>query len=180
MSLLFRKTKGFTLGELMTGLAVALILTATTVPTYTAVVHRSEISSTVNAFVGELQFARSEALKRGSTVSLCPTVDGSSCSTVASPWSPSVSSGYLVFVDANGNGAIEAGEALLKRFSNNFDAVSIAVINPAPDPKFFAFSRKGLLTSTEAALQFGVDDIAERCMTLSLTGRSTLSSGGCP
>jgi type IV fimbrial biogenesis protein FimT len=172
--------KGFTLGELMTGLAVALILTATTVPTYTAVVHRNEISSTVNAFVGELQFARSEALKRGSTVSLCPTVDGSSCSAVASPWSPSASTGYLVFVDGNGNGTIDAGDTLLKRFSTNFDAISVALTNPEPDPKFVAFSRKGLLTSTEAAFQFGVDDNAERCMTLSLTGRSTLNSGECP
>ena len=58
------RNKGLTLIELMVTLAVGVILMTATIPAYTAMTQRSEIASSINAFVSELRFARSEALKR--------------------------------------------------------------------------------------------------------------------
>ena len=174
-----RHYSGFTLIELMVTLAVAIILMASLVPAYTAVVQRNEVTAQINAFVGELKFARSEALKRGAVISLCPATTGStSCNTASSRWSPSVSGERLVFVDIDADGEFNGTDVLLKRVTTNSTTVAVSVVDPS-GLSSLSFSPNGLLTAASASIEFSGGGGTQRCVSLTLTGRSTVASGGC-
>jgi len=171
------RNRGLTLIELMITLAVATILTLTTVPAYTSMIERNEVASSVNAFVSELRFARSEALKRVATVSICPTANGVDCNTATSPWMPSGSSAHLIFVDSDGDGTFDtADDTVLKLTPAAFAAVSVSATG---GEKFFSFSQKGIMTVPNPNLQYSTSSSVQRCLSVSLTGRSSVEHGVC-
>ncbi len=88
------RLRGLTLIELITALAVLGVLAALAVPTFTELLLDSRRSASVNALVGAVQLARSEAVKRTRPVTVCKTADGLSCAGSAADWS----GGWLVFV----------------------------------------------------------------------------------
>lgn len=100
--------RGFTLIELMIGLAVLVVLITIGVPGMQGMVHASRLSSAANEVSGAVQVARAEALRRNRSVLLCRSDDLASCA------SGDVWSGWLVFVDADNDGVVDAGEEVLK------------------------------------------------------------------
>ena len=66
-----RRTKGFTLIELMVTLAVLAILATIGIPSFQRLAAEYRVSSQANATQAALQFARSEALKRRGDVVVC-------------------------------------------------------------------------------------------------------------
>ena len=66
---------GFSLVELMVVITIVAVLLALGVPSYRYVTNSNRVSSEVNALLGDLQFARSEAIKEGATVTVCPTAN---------------------------------------------------------------------------------------------------------
>jgi type IV fimbrial biogenesis protein FimT len=66
---------GFSLVELMVVITIVAVLMALGVPSYRYVTNSNRVSSEVNALLGDLQFARSEAIKEGATVTVCPTAN---------------------------------------------------------------------------------------------------------
>ena len=103
---------GFTLTELMAVIAIAAILMAIGVPSYRYVSASYRMSSEVNGLLGDLQFARSEAIKEGQPVTVCVSTDGASCANgvARTRWH----NGWIVFSDPNGNAKVDAGEAVLR------------------------------------------------------------------
>jgi type IV fimbrial biogenesis protein FimT len=85
--------KGFTLIELMVTLVVLGVLLAMGVPSFADLIRNSRSQAATNELVLALNAARVEAVKRGARVSLCPSVNGTSCAGTA--WQ----SGWIVFVD---------------------------------------------------------------------------------
>ena len=79
MTGMYAITRGFTLIELMVTLAVAAILLAVAVPSYQNFVATSRLASQANDFITALNFARSEAVKRGANVTVCASSNGTSC-----------------------------------------------------------------------------------------------------
>lgn len=71
--------RGFTLLELMVTLAVAVVLLTIAIPSYRSVVTRNSLASNVNDLVGSLNYARSEAVGRGTTVYVCASRNQTSC-----------------------------------------------------------------------------------------------------
>ncbi|WP_084188932.1 GspH/FimT family pseudopilin [Salinisphaera hydrothermalis] len=71
--------RGFTLLELMVTLAVAVVLLTIAIPSYRSVVTRNSLATNVNDLVGSLNYARSEAVGRGTTVYVCASRNQSSC-----------------------------------------------------------------------------------------------------
>ncbi len=93
-----RCANGFTLLELMVALVVVSILLVVGLPMFSATVRQNCTVTTANTLLTVLTAARSEALKRDRTVTLCPSSDGSQCATAAgSTWEL----GYLMFLDGN-------------------------------------------------------------------------------
>src|SRR4026209_2490211 len=67
---------GFNLLELMVGISVLGVLLAIGVPSFTAMIRTNRLVEQSNGMVGALNYARSEALKRGYRVSACPGSSG--------------------------------------------------------------------------------------------------------
>ncbi len=100
---------GFTLIELIIVLSIASILLSMAVPNYSAFVQDSLLTAQSNNFASALALTKSEAIKRSNRVTICPSTDGTSC-TGGSVWS----NGWVVFVNPNGDGSIDAGEEILQ------------------------------------------------------------------
>ena len=62
---------GFTLTELMVVVAIVAILLGIGVPSYRYISNSYRMSAEVNGLLGDLQYARSEAIKEGQTVTTC-------------------------------------------------------------------------------------------------------------
>lgn len=104
-----RRCAGLTLIELLATLAAAVVMLALGVPGYRALTDTQRIHASANAIVANLQLARSEAVKRGQRVALCPSPDGIACAA-GFDWS----AGWLVFVDLNQDRERQPQEPLLR------------------------------------------------------------------
>jgi len=91
---------GFTLLELMVGVAVAAILLTIGIPSFTSSVKQNQAMTDANSLSRLLTLARSEALARGQTVTLCVSSDGSSCDTASGA---SWTEGYLLYYTPAGS-----------------------------------------------------------------------------
>jgi type IV fimbrial biogenesis protein FimT len=95
---------GFTLIELIIALLIGAIVTALSVP-MANMVKSSRSSSIAYEFVSALNFARSEAIKRGNKVTICRTISGARCEGLPDINEQKVwDTGWIVFSDVNGNG----------------------------------------------------------------------------
>lgn len=70
---------GFTLIELMITIAVMAILLAIVIPSFTDATLGSKLRSQANDLAAGVLLARSEAIKRNKTVTLCASSNGTSC-----------------------------------------------------------------------------------------------------
>ncbi len=88
--------RGFTLIEMMVAMTVLVILSMIAVPSFRNASLSSQLRSSANDFIASANFARSEAIKRGTAVTMCVSTDGSTCA--AGGWEQGwiVSSGTTV------------------------------------------------------------------------------------
>lgn len=105
-----KNMNGFTLLELLVTLVIGAILVAIAIPSFENTIDRNRLTSSYNSLIGELTYTRSEAVKRGTNVSICASSDQATCNVLT--WE----AGRLVFVDINGNGDVDVGDTLLKVF----------------------------------------------------------------
>jgi type IV fimbrial biogenesis protein FimT len=71
---------GFTLFELMVTLAVAALILSLGVPGFRSFIQNNRATTHTNDLVTALNLGRSEATRRGSSVLLCSSSDGATCS----------------------------------------------------------------------------------------------------
>jgi len=100
-------SKGFTLIELIVTLTVGAILFAVAIPAYKSTMTRNRIETLMSELTRSLNIARSEAIKRGTTVTVCKSADQTNC---GGTWS----NGWIVFSDQNKDGSVDAGDELLQ------------------------------------------------------------------
>jgi len=70
---------GFTLIELMITLVVASIVLTVAVPSFSTFFLKNRMSSQANDLITSLTLARSEAIKRGTSIKVCSSADQASC-----------------------------------------------------------------------------------------------------
>lgn len=121
------KQTGFTLIELMVTIAVLAILLSVAIPNYQSMVLTNRMAAQANQVITALNYARSEAVKRGTTATVCSTSGGAACAG-STNWS----TGWMVFADANGDGTVGAGEAVLRVWPalNTGNTLNAGDLNP--------------------------------------------------
>ncbi len=189
--IVIRPILGFTLVELMVTVAVAAILMAIAVPNMRSVIQNTRISNQINELTSDLNFARSEAIKRGSdtavsNVTICksdnPTAATPTCNTTALGWDM----GRIIFIDGTPavvatataailpNGDHEAAEPLL-RIREVLDGANTLT---AGAQNLIVYTRMGG-TTTGLAAEFNLCDgrgaSYGRTLTIGPTGRATVS-----
>ena len=98
--------RGFTLLELLIGLALIYILLALGAPSAKRIVDSHRIAADINHTSALLRFARTHAISQYETVKICPTTDYLNCSR---DWR----SPLIVFADVNSNNVLDENETLL-------------------------------------------------------------------
>lgn len=118
---------GFTLVELIVAITIIGILSALAAPGMNSIIKNQRLTSQANELVADLNFARSEAVKRATWITICkstnPNAANPACDTTASSqWT----AGRIIFVDSgsvtgaavpvpiDGNGEIDTGEIILR------------------------------------------------------------------
>jgi type IV fimbrial biogenesis protein FimT len=97
---------GLTLPELLVSLALTSIITLAALDFLPQFIHSNRMAGEVNRFLGALQLARSEAVKRGRRLVLCPQAHRHACARHAD-WA----NGWLLF--ASEDRELDAHEALI-------------------------------------------------------------------
>jgi type IV fimbrial biogenesis protein FimT len=100
------KEPGFTLVELLVTIVVVSILLAIGAPAFKDFIKNNRVTSQSNGHVSIIQLARSEALKRGTNMVVCPSNDQVTpkC-TGKDTWAD----GWILFSDLNLNNAPDVG-----------------------------------------------------------------------
>jgi type IV fimbrial biogenesis protein FimT len=75
-----RRQNGFTLTELLVVTAIVAILLSIGVPSYRYITNSYRTSSEVNNLLGDMMYARAEAIKEGNSVTVCASSDQVTCS----------------------------------------------------------------------------------------------------
>lgn len=108
------RVEGFSLLELMITVAVLVILLAIGAPQLQTFVVKRSVSTQADIFASALRKARSEAIKRGQAVTICPSADPEAATPVCAATSTDWSTGWLIFVDrGTTNKAYDTGDELL-------------------------------------------------------------------
>jgi type IV fimbrial biogenesis protein FimT len=103
-----KKQRGVTLIELMITLVVLSILVAIAAPNFISVIEQNRIKASLQEFSVSLKYARSEAVKRSSSVTICASADQASCTGT---WAD----GWAIFNDIDGVGDLDVGTDTLLR-----------------------------------------------------------------
>jgi type IV fimbrial biogenesis protein FimT len=139
------RSAGVSLVELLTVITIVGILLGLGTSSYRYVTNANRVSMEINGLLGDFQFARSEAVREGQPVSVCPSTDGATCSGGAT-WQ----GGWIVFSDFNGDGAVTATADQLLRTQKAFSGTDKLVASDA-GVTFVTFNREGFATSIPSA-----------------------------
>lgn len=183
-----RNSRGLTLVELMVTLAVLAILLSLAAPSFSSLLASTRMSSQTNEFMGTLNLARSEAVRRVQPVSL----------RASDSDNYNYSKGWTVFPDADGDGLALSGTndadgKILREASAFNGTVAIRRVTrsaaPAPftyttstdtDRMYLVFTSRGAIKPTTAAFfkvcDSAIASVKGRIVQVNAVGKISLDS----
>jgi type IV fimbrial biogenesis protein FimT len=139
---------GLTLLELLVALAIAGLTLAWTVSSGADWLAHYRHRSAAQALAEALALARSEAIKRGHRVTVCPSSGGLTCSTA-----PGWETGYLTFDDLEDDVTADSDDAVVRRASAAGHDITIR--GNGPVAQYVSYTSLGLARRSNGALQMG-------------------------
>ena len=185
---------GVTLIELMFTVLVLAVLLSIGLPSFRQFTQASRMASATNSVLADLNYARTEAIKRRRPVTLCRSTDGATCATAAGAFRE-----WIVFLDSyeeagsvgppvvpaipRGNGVVDDDEETVLR-TGSMDEQITPVVNgrrmvfePSgfPDMDITETVTQLVLCDTRGNVASAGEDSAARAITISPVGRPTLT-----
>lgn len=168
----------------MISIAILFIVTAIGIPGYISYIRNGSRDNTVTDLYSNMYYARSEAIKLNTNVSMCRTANTTAANpacggSTAQDWT----TGWLIFVDSNKDGALDNGEKLLKIGSPIKNGIQV-MSNKAADPSISFLNDGSLKIAAGGRAVFGICDNRDgsynasygRYITISPMGRPEITS----
>lgn len=172
-----RSVRGVTLFELLITMLIIAILAAIGVPSYRYITTYSRMSAEMNALLGDLQYARSEAVREGLAVSVCVADSTTSPRSCAASGTTTWQNGWLVFSDVSDNGVYDktVGDAVLRVQPPITSGDTFVQSNGV---SAITFNREGFAYLGQATAMFTLNDSSGdqqlmRCLFISESGMMT-------
>lgn len=173
------RQKGLTLVELMVTLAVAIVLIAVGMPLFTSVAANNRASANTNMLVTAFNLARSEAVGRATTVSVCSSASSPPGATPACGSAAQWGNGWFVFEDRGTLGSVDSGDVRLRIWEMPTGSPpSITVTGGAAAT--FNYLGAADAVHTYQLSQTGSAANLTRCVTVTATGQIRSKRGTCP
>jgi type IV fimbrial biogenesis protein FimT len=172
-----RRSAGLTLLELLVALAIAGMLLLVGVPGWGSWMAEQQLQDRADALLHALEHARSEAVKRGARVNVCPDAAGG-CPSVAAPWEGGWTIAATAPVGADASARVVAREPAAP------PGVTIRGNRPVAD--YVSYTSLGYARRIDGALQMGTFTVCRpghkaRKVILANSGRARIEPGAaCP
>lgn len=150
-------------------ISIAAVLTMIGVPSFRYVTNSNRIAGEVNGLLGDLQFARSEAIKEGQYVTVCQSTDNATC-TGLTDWR----NGWIVF--SNPTNAPNPAALSILRIQTPFSGTdTFAATNGI---SVITFNREGYAGGIPTGTLISLHDSTNthtwtRCLSVNLNGMTT-------
>lgn len=154
--------------------AIAAILGTIAVPSFQAVIKNNRIVTETNDFVGDINYARMEAIKRNTNVNLCKSSNGTTCDSSGANWAI----GWMVYWDSNNSQALDTGEDIMRKRAALGGTASLNVAATSPLVNQIVFTKTGLVANNSTKASFYLCDdrgVSQgREIDIEVTGRPTI------
>jgi type IV fimbrial biogenesis protein FimT len=180
-----RHQQGFNLIELMITVMILAVLLGIGVPSVSDMIRNNRVVADTNKLVVALSSARSEAVRRGLPVAVCPTNTAQTACVATANWA---TNGWMVFTDATGTaGTFDGTDEILQRFARAGSGVGLTSTNTvtaALNTAAVRFLSTGLPASGTVDTTFTVQhsicrDNNRRTIRISPIGRLNTTKGAC-
>ncbi len=151
------KSNGFTLIELMVTLVVAAIVLGLAVPSFRDAIQNNKFVATSNQLVSALKYARTEALKRRTSVTVCGLNAAQDACAASTDW------------QTNGYGALSNG-TVLRVWTDPTQYDDLTLTSSAA---LLVYAASGINNSgADVGIRIVFTDVTDnRCVEVSTTGR---------
>ena len=153
------RLSGFTLVEVMISVAVVAILLMIGIPSFRYVTNSNRIAAEINGLLGDMQYARAEAIKEGQPITVCVSSNGTSCANV-NTWQ----NGWIV---------LNAASNVILRVQKTFASTDTFVATNGVGA--VTFNREGYANGIANGTLIALHDTTNthnwtRCLSLNLSG----------
>ncbi len=170
---------GFTLIELMVVIVVLVLLITIGIPSFREIIQNNRAATLSSHFISAVHYTRSEAIRRGAPVTLCPASNASQTACgAAGNWD----NGWIVFSDPNSDGVIASANDRLRVW----DALEgNSTVTTSQGRLTFAgtgFATAGAGNGAAGQYTLSAEDCSgnhARIVSITSTGRTTVTAGAC-
>ncbi|WP_051076165.1 GspH/FimT family pseudopilin [Thioalkalivibrio sp. ALJ24] len=147
-------------------------------PAFGNLVEQARLTATTNQFLTTLHMVRSEAIRRGTMVSLCASADGATC-TSGADWD----GGWLLYANPARSGQPSGPDSIL-RVGTAWTDPSVTVTGNQPVSRYISYNAIGQSERLSGALLMGTISICAgsnegRTIVISSSGRPRTSDTHC-
>jgi type IV fimbrial biogenesis protein FimT len=196
-----KSQSGFTLIELMVTVAMAAIVLAVGIPNFRNTIRENSYTSQANEFLGAINFARTEAVKRGTRVTMCKVkkADAKKCDA-SGAWNE----GWVIFEDSGNafsgeptsysvpdakllrlHGPLSTDNKLTDCTGSGTSTSCTDGGSGSPVEKYLSYIGSGTSQKADGAIQAGTFQLkpssgaGARCIKVNAAGRVRISKGAC-